>query len=273
MSMTIANRLKRIASKWGVESKSHTIEDVLEDLENGLPFSVEKKMVEIVPEQSVTGTIPQLNEGEPEFYSETNPPTEIASLKLKENASYKVVFNGKEYICETELWEQEFTDDGVADVKGYKLSTGSIPNGDVGFTISRGWSVLGGQTEDDGNTVIEWSIDNGETITLAIYEEKEVVTPMNATFADIIISNEDGVFSCNTTYAELRKMCEIDPLSIVNVKYVEKRNINTEIKLTVKQLKNLQIYETQFAFEFGDYNSSTAVLYNSDGTIGTAGPV
>jgi len=149
------------------------------------PFGVKTEMVEIVPEQSVTGVIPEVSEGESEFYQSITPPTEIASLKLKENASYKVVFNGKEYICKTELWEQEFTGDGVADVKGYKLSTGSIPNGDVGFTISRGWSVLGGQTEDDVNTVIEWSIDNGETITLEIYEEKEIVTPLDIKYLPI----------------------------------------------------------------------------------------
>ena len=95
MSMTIANRLKRITSKWGVESKSHTIEDVLEDLENGLPFGVKTEMVEIVPEQSVTKSTSWDDVHQKEMRGFV--------IEVNGNSDYLVNINGKDYKCKAEF--------------------------------------------------------------------------------------------------------------------------------------------------------------------------
>lgn len=242
--------LEALLRSWGHEPKGTTVWQLLKEVLQNLPFGVKTELVEIAPEQNYTFEVDEQGD----YISTT-----YINAVLELGKEYIVNWDGTKYTCTM----FDFHD-------LYMLSDNNTDNPTL-FMIC--YIPDSGMASMMGGNFSVNSLEKLNSANIAIYGEQDVVQPMNAKFADIIISNEDGVFRCNTTYAELRKMCEIDPLSIVNVKYVEKTNINNQINLTVKQLKNLEIYETQFMFDFGDYNSSTVVLYNSNGTIGTGGPV
>lgn len=205
MSMTIANRLKSLASKWGIESKSHTIEDVLEDLENGLPFSVEKKMVEIVPEQSVTGELSDNS------YTWEGNIDDIGGIRLEANKEYCVIFNNVKY---------EVTSKNVGDDFYRCILLGDAIGETPDFSKYPFFIV------EDGLIMIKWSVDIGKSITFAIYEEQEVVTPLDPKFVGAsgicFKSDANGNLTCSHTYAEVRAIIfSGSPYSVCLLSYDE----------------------------------------------------
>lgn len=85
---TKSEQLQNLVRAFGGNPRNSTIEDAIEDLIEALPVKVEKKMVEIVPLQSVTITS---NDGY------TSPTTIDANGKLIVGAKYTVVMDGIPY--------------------------------------------------------------------------------------------------------------------------------------------------------------------------------
>lgn len=172
----ISENIRKITRAWGGKTTGNGISDALLDLYNNLPFSVKKpldykfmpegypkvemKTVEIVPEQSVTGQYMPAEDGYPAGYS-LNMPMDIGLLKV--GGKYTVVFNGKTYNVEATSGGSEAVRlplDGIHDIMYYEAS-----NEPVEWVMS-----------------MMWEEDHGETITLAIYEKQEVVTPLDPKF-------------------------------------------------------------------------------------------
>ena len=85
--MSINSEIRKIAKAWGVDTKGSSIKDALKDLRTNLPFGTKTEMVEIVPEQSVTGT-----EGSEQYNYHTE--NKIADFII--NKTYTIAINGKQ---------------------------------------------------------------------------------------------------------------------------------------------------------------------------------
>ena len=76
-----------------------------------------------------------------------------------------------------------------------------------------------------------WNTELGETITLAIYEEQEVVTPLDPKFVDSVLYGDglylyhDKVFTKKVTKAELEK------IATSHLKVVHDGVISTVLKI------------------------------------------
>lgn len=176
------------------------------DFEYGLPFGVKTEMVEIVPEQSVTG---ERNEEMTDddgkmivgFAIDDLPECDIPD---NSNSKYTIIINGKQY-------------------------TGTAENGEIFipylFYTDRGdWTW--------------WSADFGETITLAIYEEQEVVKPLDPKFA--------GGATVYTHKANDDYLYHFDEKTITVGKKVSKEELNTAFA------KGLIYITTSYEEAFGD---------------------
>ena len=155
--------LRALLEAWGHKPKGTTVWELLKEVLQNLPFGTKTEMVEIVPEQSVTGEFNE-EDGVNSISLETNIP-----LEQRDNLkSLEVTFNGVKYEC-----------DFIIDEYGDRYA--GAPWGDFSkypFTI-----YAGGYNEDPNVYLdINWSAELGETITLAIYEEKETVTPLDPKF-------------------------------------------------------------------------------------------
>lgn len=155
---SIAKRLNKLAKMWGCNCRdSASIEDAIEDIVKNAPFGVKTEMVEIVPEQSVTGEY----SGEPPIpippfyrYAFNNP--NLSPLK-EEGTIYIVSINGISY-------EVENKGDGLMIYKDDELF----------FVYNR--------IPEDMFEGGQWDPSLGETITLAIYEKQEVVKQLDPKF-------------------------------------------------------------------------------------------
>lgn len=167
---------------------------------------VEKKMVEIVPEQSVKGAINTGLQGDKWLdYSAV-----LNDLTIKENAEYKIVINGKEYFG-----------------KGQKVTIAAA-GGETGIAIgSMDYLKNSEETPLDnfepnfaistcsGMTMASWGTSLGKTITLSISTEQEVVTPLAPKFVGAVFYQQDeydiylykdAEFTEKVTKAELDKV-------------------------------------------------------------------
>ena len=115
------------------------------------PFGIEIELIEIVPEQSVTGSI---NTGI--YVAQTTD-----KIAVDRNKKYIVTINGKKYTA-------TITNINTMTVIGNLAVSRSPGAEDTGepFMIS---------IMPTGNNLLYWEPELGETITLAIYEEQEVV--------------------------------------------------------------------------------------------------
>lgn len=168
----ISKNIRKITKAWGGETTGSGIGDAVRDLYDSLPFSVKTEMVEILPEQSVTG---ELKSGR--YYTTISPsPFELAIGK-----KYKVAINGNTYNVNGEKREMEglsgvFVGDGTLSTFPFAISYG-VEDGESGSGLM-------------------WSSELGETITLAIYEEQEVVKKLDPKFVGktvlyAVATNED----------------------------------------------------------------------------------
>lgn len=180
----ISENIRKITKAWGGKTTGNGISDALSDLYNNLPFGVKTEMVEIVPEQSVTGVL------EDNYYS-----YETIKIPLREN--YIVVFNGKHYNVKNNGGVGGICEIGEP-LNNYNPAFLQYP-----FSISGGTNI-----NDEINGLVMWKPDLGETITLAIYEEQEIVIPLNSKFAPgiVITQNEDYIFSANVDFETVVKM-------------------------------------------------------------------
>lgn len=152
---TIAKQLNKLANMWGCGCRNRaSIEDALEDIVQNAPFGTKTEMVEILPEQSMTDE--KVNNG---WYGRQFL-TELSLVKGKE---YIVIVNGeKRKATLRDISEEWGYESGIAFDDLYIYV-------DIYIREDKGWGV-------------DWSGTLGETITLAIYEEKEVVTPLAPKF-------------------------------------------------------------------------------------------
>lgn len=161
--MSINSEIRKIAKAWGVDTKGSSIKDALKDLRTNLPFSTKTEMVEIVPEQSATGEYFPAEEGYPAGYS-LNMPMDIGMLKV--GGKYTVVFNGKTYNVEAtsrgseDVW---LPLDGIHDIMYYEANNEPVE-----------WAMS-----------MMWEEELGDTITLSIYGEQEVVKQIDIKYLPI----------------------------------------------------------------------------------------
>lgn len=159
------------------------------------PFSVKTEMVEILPEQSVTGVYMSEEQGAPyPIYLADNFFATQGSL-FEDGKTYIFNFNEKKYSGTAKVnIEDESFDIDIAEQQIHLM----------GYSTGNG--------EEWSNTIY-YSADYGETITLAIYGEQEIVTPIDRKFLPEdyptpnsvhILMGSDDTLSCNLTYEELR---------------------------------------------------------------------
>ena len=160
--MLFHNFLRALMEAWGHKPKGTTVWQLLKEVLQNLPFGTKTEMVEIVPEQSVT------QQGDAGDYWRAYIDKANANSVIKDDNEYTIVFNGKSE-------------------KMVVIDTEIEKNGN--FLI---------EIDEDGIN-IEWNKDLGETITLAIYEEQEVVQPLDPKFVGasgggaIFYNTGDGV--------------------------------------------------------------------------------
>lgn len=158
--------LEALLRSWGREPKGTTVWQLLKEVLQNLPFGVKTEMVEIVPEQSVTKSTSW----------EDVHQNEMRDLVIEVNgdSNYLVKINDKDYMCKSEF---------VGGEDFYMIGD----NETVPFSIEI----------YDNMSVVTWKQSLGETITLSIYEEREVVTPIDPKFVGA--SGGGGAFVVNFT--------------------------------------------------------------------------
>jgi hypothetical protein len=167
----ISKNIRKITEAWGGKTTGSGIGDAVMDLYNSLPFYAETKVVAIVPEQSILG---ELND-QGKYY--------CAPL-LIEGGFYKcsVILNGVTYQVE--------------------YNQGAFGNA----------GILGGPPTSEPfvfyNSLIYWNAELGETITLAIYEEKEIVKPLDPKYTGVMIVKITPIYSGEFKGVELDKTYE-----------------------------------------------------------------
>ena len=203
---TIANRIQELAKLWGGTPRKSTIEDAIEDLVDNAPFGTKTEMVEIVPEQSVIGTLETDTN-----YDETKSfyTSDIDGTTIVQNKVYEVHFNGKNYKCEA----VDFDEVIVLGNFNIMNETG-MPSNNEPFCIMSAPTGDGSYAQ-----IVLWNEDVGETITLAIYEEQEVVKQLDAKFIPepvvFTLSTDMTKVTCNKTYADCFGMFDNNILNAV----------------------------------------------------------
>ena len=156
----ISENIRKITKTWGGKTTGNGISDALSDLYNNLPFGTKTEMVEILPEQSVRGSL--IAPANMVYTDKID-----TSIAFTEGKNYKIVFNGIEY-------------NFVAKSDGSKIYVAEINNlTNYPFFIANYTKYEFVQFQ------VSWSRDLGETITLAIYEEQEVVKQLDVKYLPI----------------------------------------------------------------------------------------
>lgn len=151
--MLFHNFLRALMEAWGHKPKGTTVWELLKEVLQNLPFGVKKQLVEILPEQSVTGQYMPAGDGYPAVYVD-DIPTDTDLFKI--GVKYKVKINNTSY-----------------DVEAMSLEDNMVM-----LMIDEAQSI----SHYGGGMVLSWAENFGETITLAIYEEQEVVEPLDPKF-------------------------------------------------------------------------------------------
>lgn len=127
-------------------------------------------MVEFVSEKIVTG---EYNE---DVGCYSTAMTGQGVIELVVGKTYIVVINSKSYKTVCELIDDGYI--GEAPTIGDK-------NPLDGLSVNMPFQIVRSETNtDDPITILAWKADLGETITLAIYEEQEVVKKLDPKFVD-----------------------------------------------------------------------------------------
>ena len=187
----ISENIRKITKAWGGKTTGNGISDALSDLYNNLPFGTKTEMVAILPEQSVTGHA--IGNG---WYGSLFP-TEISLVEGKE---YTIVINGE---------KRKATLRDISEEWGYESGIGFD---DLYIFDDEGWGA-------------DWSGTLGETVTLAIYEEKEIVEQIDPKFVgDFVvkfsIEPSTGEWIADKTVPEIVKAFK-DGVRIIGKKIYE----------------------------------------------------
>lgn len=148
----ISENIRKITKAWGGKTTGNGISDAVRDLAENLPFGTKTEMVEILPKTSVS-----VRQSGNRYTGGMNDLVVITPSK-----NYKVIINGAEHII-TAMVERDF----------YKIKH-ETSNASEYFSIN--------YNPTTNETSIAWSVDMGCPITVAIYEEQEVVTQLPAKF-------------------------------------------------------------------------------------------
>lgn len=229
----ISENIRKIIRAWGGKTTGNGISDALSDLYNSLPFGTKTEMVEILPEQSVT----QNRGGEGFWLNDGSLNGFIPTV----GANYRVVINNVEYRCTGK-------DQSMGDVKGSVIDCGKKFNiGYVGFNNS---------------TTMTWDSSLGETITLAIYEEQEIVTPLPAKFMPepiVFTATDMQTATCNKTYAECLEYYNSNVFNAV---------IKNPLAGVIPCIQCIYLAdEGVIAFAFNFDGEKTGIMYTIDGSI------
>lgn len=206
--VAISKSINKIIKSFGgtPTHKTTDLDDCIEDLANNLPFGTKTEIVEIVPEQSITGSYDDDGGSATPMY---NADTGV-SVDIKANKVYDVYFNDKKYTC-TGFDMGDTVALGNVNVMG---DTGMADNGEP-FCLVTAPSMDGGES----TLMCGWDTTEGETITLAIYEEKEIVTPLPAKYMPepivFTMSADMSTVTCNKSYEECLKLYQNKVFNVV----------------------------------------------------------
>lgn len=241
----LAAHAKREASGGGTGGGGVTSWNDLEDK----PFYANKEFVEVVPLQSVTKD----DEDDDRYWHNIGWLPEVGK-------QYRVLINGNEYICATQEGEYETYNDGGyavwignATIPHYRL----VPSDNTGepFLIDSFWQA------------ISWQKDLGETITIQVSEEKEVVKPLDPKYVDVLgvvfsreydEAAEAEVAICTKTFKEIKNAWErrIPIVAFENDGFSQTRFTSIDAST-----ESSQIVSFTFFTEWGHYD------VHRDGTV------
>lgn len=235
----ISENIRKMTKAWGGKTTGNGISDALSDLYNNLPFGVKTEMVEIVPQQGVM----QIDEEGQLLYLIKD------GFTIENGKEYKAVVDGVSYdvIGMSESGIYAVTDTGDLDAATLYFICDSSG---VAFPIPEGYGSVAMFPNGTANTRV------------AIYEEKEIVTPLPAKFMPepIVFTTPDGqTFTCNKTYAEC-------------LEYYNSNVFNAVIKNPLAGVIPCIQYiymadEGVIAFVFNIGGEKTGIMYTIDGSI------
>lgn len=173
---------------WEIITNKPKIVTSWNDLEDK-PFGIKTEIVEIVPEQSVVGD-----------NVENMPNLYMGSLMLSPapmfigGNKYTVILNSKTYIVIGTEYSME-----EGESASY-IGASSPTFEDFPFRID--------VNLNDDSLGLSWDKSLGETITFAIYEEQDVVQPLDPKFVGasgtcFIDTNNFGAYTCTRTFEEI----------------------------------------------------------------------
>lgn len=164
--------------KFSIISNTETITPLdYKFMPEGYP-KAEKKTIEIVPEQTLNGEL--LKDGEIEIYTNNGDIYDIPELVI--GKTYIAYFNGVKY----ELVARQGENSNIV-----VISTCENYRGASIWDLTEGF----GYDYSAGSGGVVWKSDFAdETITLAIYEEQEIVEPLDPKFVGGVILYNDGYY-------------------------------------------------------------------------------
>lgn len=189
--MAYTNLFRKLANAWGIKTEANTEYGALEAIAENPPFGTKTEMVEIVPEQRVTSQ--STNEDTGVVMASTSSREALPPIRLKENTKYIVKFNGVEYICNSKAIN-------YPEYNGSEVFIGADNTGNPDdFTVCPFILVTTYVGGEFNNATLAWlgvppaEKPLGETITLAIYEEQEVVKQLDPKFVGGASAGGSGV--------------------------------------------------------------------------------
>lgn len=153
--MAYTNLFRKLANAWGIKTEANTEYGALEAIAENPPFGTKTEMVEILPEQSFTDNYDNEEES---FYGGTY---DYFLLNVESGTEYTFIINGNKY-------SNKFIADG--DTRACEI-------------YENGHPIV--YMDNNGGLNVDWAKELGKTITLAIYEEQEVVTPIDIKYLPI----------------------------------------------------------------------------------------
>lgn len=251
--MTILESFKKLATAWGIEPKGDNIADAVNNIVDNAPFGVKTKMVEVVPEQSVT-----VNEW-------CNNGEDVMAFPAKHNTKYTVEFDGVKTECIS--W---------GDSNTVYIGNGNLP--DLDETIGKGENVpfcIECRYEE------EWCVfyaSANSTHTLAIYEEQEVVKQLDPKFVGasgggVVFRTIDGGYNytCDMPYDDVYAIFTKDKASLNNAILCDEYEHEYGAGVALSHIKEYNYDKESGRFEFIFYmleqNITTRLRFYSDGRV------
>lgn len=224
-----------------------------EFMPEGYP-KVKTGMVEVFAEQNLTGN----SRGEGIVGSSSEWDGRF-NVYLKQDTKYIVKVNGKDYIFDSTESDEDAGDIFVG------LGAPWI-DGEERYDFTQyPFRIDTGYESNESWTDIMWAPElpaenpTGNPITLQIFEEQKIITPINSKFAGLVITDNDGEITANMTFEQFKEW--FDPAGYPNIVLITNDGSRKNVWQLVGYYDYSKTENPHYSFSFFTYHGTEEYTY------------